>query len=244
MKTNPLAIDEETMRSCTRQVYGHEMWIQDIRCEDGEFTAHGLYGHKMLPDKPMPTDYANVVLYDDDGRVADPEREIVNRPRGWRFIFPDEGADVYTLYIDSNSVWVTNDEGWHRGGKRDYSGVTHSEAFNMAAKRLISRDGVSVGNVMHLELEIVPEKATLKVGEKANFTVFYEGVPIKGVKIIAYHPAWQDLMFLKTDAEGKVSFDVKDVGTYAVIAKYTDEEKCSEDFDETGFSTTLTIDAE
>lgn len=237
------AMDRETLRSFSRQAYGHEMWIDGVRLTDGEYSVYGLYGHKMLPDKPMPTDYANVVLYDDNGRVEDPDRDISHKPHGWEFTFPDKGADVYTLYIDSNSLWITNDEGWHRGGKRDFSKVTYSCAFNMAAKRIIARDGKSVGNVMHLALEIVPEKAILCVGEKATVKVLYEGKPLKNAKIIIYTSAWQDLLMSKTDADGNVSFDVTGKGTYAVIAKHTDEDKSTEDFDETGFSTTLTIEA-
>ncbi len=80
-------MDPETLRSLSRQIYGHEMWIDGVGRDGDEIFAYGLYGHKMVPDKPMPTDYANVLLYDDNGRVENPDREIVKNPHGWRFSF-------------------------------------------------------------------------------------------------------------------------------------------------------------
>lgn len=236
-------MDEETLRSFSRMRYGHEMWLDGVEKKDGIISAYGLYGHKLQPDKPMPTDYANVLLYDDNGRAENPDREIVNKPHGWKFSFEDKGADVYTLYIDSNSVWITNDEGWHRGGKRDYSNVTYSGAFNMVAKKIISKTD-DPGSVMHATLEIMPSKAKYKVGDTAEFTILYEEKPLPNTKIITYCNAWQDLQPMNTDAEGKIRIPVKDKGSYVVIAKYTDTTKASDDFDETGFSTTLLVDAE
>ncbi len=245
MADNHHVMDEETSRSFSRMAYGHEMWIEGVKRENGTVSAYGLYGHKLVPDKPMPTDYANVILYDDDGRAPNPEREIVNKPRGWRFTFEDKGADVYTLYIDSNSVWVTNNEGWHRGSKRDYENVKTSAAYSMVAKRIISRDGKNPGSVMHANLEIVPDKATYKTGETAVFKVFYDGKPMPGLKMVVYCSHWQDLQFVKTDAEGILKVPVEQAGSIAVIAKYTDTDKAvSEEFDETSYTTSLVVDAE
>lgn len=245
MAINHQEMDEETARSFSRMAYGHEMWIGDVVRKDGTIEALGLYGHKLQPDKPMPTDYANVLLYDDDGRAPNPEREIINKPRGWRFSFEDKGAKVYTLYIDSDSVWVTNDEGWHRGVKRDYQNVKYSSAYNMVAKRIISRDAADPGSVMHATLEIMPDRASYKVGETARFRVLYEGRPMPNLKVVVFNSGWQDLQFSKTDADGVVSVPVDQKGSIAVIAKYSDSTKAvSEEFDETSFSTTLVVDAE
>ena len=243
MISNNTPMDPETFRSFGRQIYGHEIWLGDVFKEDREICVYALYGHKMVPDKPMPTDYAKPVLYDDNGRIGNPDREIVKEPHGWKFSFEDKGADVYTLYIDSNSVWITNDEGWHRGGKRDYSNVTYSGAFNMVAKKIISKTD-DPGSVMHATLEIMPSKAKYKVGDTAEFTILYEEKPLPNTKIITYCNAWQDLQPMNTDTEGKIRIPVKDKGSYVVIAKYTDTTKASDDFDETGFSTTLLVDAE
>ena len=237
-------MDEETLRSFSRMRYGHEMWIDGVERKDGEITAFGLYGHKLQPDKPMPTDYANVLLYDDNGRAENPDREIVNKPHGWKFTFEDKGADVYTLYIDSNSVWITNNEGWHRGTKRDYSNVNYSGAFNMVAKKIISKTE-DPGSVMHAALEVMPEAATLKVGSDATMGIFYEGKPLASAKCIIFNRGWQDLLMTKSGADGKVTFKVDQPGDYIVIAKYTDTTKSvSDEFDETSFTTALTIGAE
>ena len=94
--------DPEVLRSFARHAYGHEIWLDKVFREDDEICVYGLYGHKMIPDNPMPTDYAQPVLYGDEGRLKDPYREIIKDPHGWKFSFEDVGADVYTLYIDSD----------------------------------------------------------------------------------------------------------------------------------------------
>ena len=238
-------MDPETLRSYSRQIYGHEVWLDRIVKEDNIISVYGLYGHTMVPDKPMPTDYANVLLYDDNGRTEDPDREIVKNPHGWLFSFEDKGADVYTMYVDSNSTWVTNDEGWHRGVKRDYSDVKYSGAFNMIAKRIISKDGVNPGSVMHAALEIMPERATLEVGKDAILKVFYEGKPLANAKVITYAQDDEDFVPYKTDSEGIIRYPVKKKAMHVFIAKFTDENKSVDDeFDETSFTTALTLEAQ
>lgn len=238
-------MDPETFRSYGRQIYGHEIWLGDIGRDDDEIFVLGLYGHKMVPDNPMPSDYANVVLYDDNGRVKDVYKEIIKDPHGWKFSFDDKGSDVYTMYVDSNATWVTDEEGWHRGVKRDFSQVKYSGAFNMVAKRIISKDNADPGSVMHATLEIMPDRAVLAVGTDANLKVLYEGKPLSNAKVICYHEGDADLEFCKTDAEGVLTYPIKSKGMYAFIAKYTDEnKKVDEEFDETSFTTTLTMEAE
>ena len=237
-------MDPETLRSFSRMIYGHEIWLEGAEGGDGTVRVFGLYGHKLVPDKPMPTDYAIPALYDDNGLIEPPDRDIIDEPRGWEFEFPDKGAKVYTLYVGTNAVWVTDDEGWHRGSKRDYSKAEYCGAFRMMAKRIISRDGEDPGEVMHAELEIMPKTATLKVGSEAEVKVLYEGKPMPNHKVIVFNRSWEDLVNMKTDAKGVLRFDVKDAGTYAFITKHTDESKSSDEFDETVYSTTLTLEAQ
>ena len=237
--------DLETERSFSRQAYGHEMWLENTERDGNIISVYGLYGHKLLPDKPMPTDYANALLYDDNGRADNPEREIVRRPSGWKFSFEDKGADVYTFYIDSNSVWITNKEGWHRGSKRDYTDANFSSAYSMVAKKIISRDGKNPGNVMHSALEIMPEKATLKVGAVEKFRILYEEKPLKGAKCLVYNRKWQDIKQMKSDDSGELSVEIDQPGLYIVICKHTDSSKSvSDEFDETSYTIALTIEAE
>ena len=237
--------DAETERSFSRQAYGHEFWLENLVRDGNMIMLDGLYGHKLLPDKPMPTDYANPVLYDDNGRADNPEREIIRKPTGWRFTFEDKGADVYTLYIDSNSVWITNKEGWHRGSKRDYSDTNFSSAYCSVAKMIISRDGVNPGSVIHSALEIMPEKATLKVGKTETLKVLYEEKPLKGTRCMVYNRKWQDIKQMKSDDNGELKIDVDEPGLYIIVAKHTDTTKAvSEEFDETSFTIALTINAE
>ena len=237
-------MDRETERSFSRMIYGHEMWIEGVSREGDEISVIGLYGHKLLPDKPMPTDYANPVLYDDNGKMETPDRDIINEPRGWQFTFKDIGAKTYTFYIDSSSTWVTDDEGWHRGNKRDFGKANYSGSFRMMAKRIISKDGTDPGEVVHAELEMMPDSAKFKVGTDASVTILYEGRPVPNAKVKVYNRAWENIEDHVADASGKLTIPVKDKGDYIFITKYTDATKATEDFDETVFSLTLTVEAE
>ena len=238
-------IDLETERSLSRMNYGHEIWAEGFKLDNGIFSILGMYGHKLAPDRPMPEAYTNATVYDDDGPIDTPKVELDNDANGWRFTFGDTGADVYTFYIDSDSCWVTDDEGWHRGVKRDFGKVKTARAFHMTAKKIFSRNKKDVGEVRHSVLEIVPSAATLNKGAKTEIDIIYEGRPLVNQKVVVYCKGWQDVLSMNTDSNGRIRFDVTDAGTYIIIAKYTDETKCSEDeFDETVFSTTLTIEAE
>jgi len=237
-------MDPETLRSFSRQIYGHEMWLSETIRDGNSIGAYGLYGHNMVPDYPMPTDYANVLLYDDNGRTEDPDREIVKKPHGWFFSFEDKGADVYTMYIDANSTWVTDDAGWHRGVKRNFSNVKYSGAFSMVAKRIFSKDGVNPGSVIHSPLELMPEKATLTVGEDMKIRVLFEGNPMKDIKVSCYAEDDEDQEILKSDADGYITYRPKKAVLTMFIAKYTDSSRCVEDeFDETSYKITLTLEA-
>jgi len=224
--------------------YGHEVWLGNCVRKGNKVSVYGFYGHKLVADKPMPEGYTNAILFDDAGRAPNPDKKMVEDPAGWKFTFKDEGADVYTMYVESNSVWVTNDEGRHRGVKRDYKNVIRSNASNLSAKKIISKDGKNPGGVMHATLEIMPKAATFKVGGKAEAKILYEGKPLGGVACKVYNAGWQDILSVNADGKGSVEFLVDKPGTYIIIARYVDKDKsvCDE-FDETAFTTTLTFDA-
>ena len=127
----------------------------------------------------------------------------------------------------------------------DFSEVKYSGAFNMVAKRIISRDGVNPGSVVHSTLEIMPEKATLEVGKDAKLQVLYEGKPLKNAKVMCYAEDDEDFTNYKTDDNGFITYPVKKKAMHMFIAKYTDENKqVSDEFDETSFTTTLTLEAQ
>ena len=237
--------DPEVLRSFARQAYGHEIWLDKVFREDDEICVYGLYGHKMVPDNPMPSDYAQPVLYGDEGRLKDPYREIIKDPHGWKFSFEDVGADVYTLYIDSNATWVTDDSGWHRGVKRDFATVKTSAAYSMMAKRIISKDGKNPGEVLHGVLDMLPDRAKLTVGEDVVIRLFYEGKPLPNNKVICYREGASELEQYKTDSEGVLRYPVKGKGLHAFIAGYVDEtKKVNDEFDETSYKITLTLETD
>jgi uncharacterized GH25 family protein len=91
----------------------------------------------------------------------------------------------------------------------------------------------------------MPEKAVFKVGEEAVMKVLYEGEPLKGKKCIVFNRGWQDLMNMTTDDKGELRFTADLPGLYIIVTNHADPNKrVDEEFDETVFHSSLTIEAE
>ena len=91
----------------------------------------------------------------------------------------------------------------------------------------------------------MPEKAKLSVGQDAVMRILYEGEPLPDHKVLCYCEGSDAVEFFKTDSEGVLRYPIGCKGTYIFIAKYTDEDKkVDEEFDETAFTTTLTMETD
>ena len=173
----------ELVRSLSRMIYGHETWLENPRRENGKIIIDGMYGHRLENDRAMPLCYANVSIFNDKGH-ADIEYELSEEENCRRLKFDDDGSDIITVYYDSNNVpWIQNDEGWAMGVKRDFSNVKYSAAYNLIAKRIISKDG-SPGNVVNSTLEIMPSTVAPKVGDSVKVQILYEGNPVPDMKVL------------------------------------------------------------
>lgn len=232
----------ELIRSLSRMIYGHETWLENPRRENGEIVIDGMYGHHLENDRAMPTYYANISIFTDKGH-SDAKYELTEEDNCRRLRFDDDGSDVITVYYDSNNVpWIQNDEGWALGVKRDFSNVKYSAAYNLIAKRIISKDG-NPGGVVNSTLEIMPSTVAPKVGDTVKVQILYEGKPLAGTKILVYRKGAEEPVKYTTDNDGRFEFKVDAPGMWAVIAKYADESKAVEDeYDEAVYEATLTME--
>lgn len=98
---------------------------------------------------------------------------------------------------------------------------------------------------MHAVLDMLPDRAKLTVGEDVVLKLFYEGRPLPNIKVICYREGAGELEEYRTDSEGVLRYPVRGKGLHAFIAGYTDENKSVDDeFDETSFKITLTLETD
>lgn len=238
-----ITFDPELVRSLSRMIYGHETWLENVRKEGGKIVVDGMYGHHMVNDRAMPDVYSNIALFGDRGRIEN-GFELSVEDNCKRLRFDDTGDAVYTVYYDSNNVpWIKNDEGWAMGVKRDFSNVTYAAAYNLLAKKIVSRDG-NPGSVVCAVLDIMPDTVRPAVGSKVKVQILYEGKPLPKAKVMVFRKGASEAEKYTADGQGRFEFPVEEAGTYMVIAKHADESKAVEDeYDEAVFESTLVIEA-
>ncbi|MGN0098173.1 MAG: DUF4198 domain-containing protein [Candidatus Methanomethylophilaceae archaeon] len=232
----------ELVRSLSRMIYGHETWLENPRRENGKIIIDGMYGHRLENDRAMPLCYANISIFNDKG-YSDVEYELYEEDNCRRLRFDDDGSDIITVYYDSvNIPWIQNDDGWAMGVKRDFSNVKYAAAFNLIAKRIISKDG-NPGNVVNSTLEVMPSTVAPKVGETVKVQILYEGNPLPNMKALVYRRGAEDFIKYTTDSDGRFEFDIDEPGMWTIIAKHADPSKCVEDeYDEAVYEATLTME--
>jgi hypothetical protein len=63
--------------------------------------------------------------------------------------------------------------------------------------------------------------------------------------VLCFCHATEEVQFLNTDGSGVLRYPVKEKGDYIFIAKFADEsKKVDDEFDETAYTTTLTMETE
>lgn len=233
--------DEEPIRSLSRLVYGHEIWIGSVERKDGKITFSGDYGHHMNHDRDFPEDYSLIKIIDGKGNEI---KDYTMRCDGSaRFItFDDPGDEIITVYFYSKPIpWTVDEEGWHKGPKKDFKNVKFSGGFNMIAKRVISKTG-KVGDAKGVELEIYPCATRVPAGTKVKMQVLYEGKPQADVDMVAYRADAEDGIKGKTDKDGKWEVVLDRNGEYMLYANFKDESKAVKDmYDCAAYESTYTI---
>ena len=235
-------LDRKLLEQLSKVYYGHEMWIDTPSATESTISCHLRYGHNMSVDGVAPKSYVNSMVYTPDGKRL--KADETDETDGYLLSCPKDKDGDYSFYIDSSSVWCHDaNNKWEMCPKSKMKGAAYSGAFNLVAKKIIptNKDQEFVP-VSHSILEILPGARSIKVGDKVEFNIIYEGSPLSGSKIKAYcRDANIDVMV--DIADGKAMVPIDHAGTYMFLVRHRDETKRIDDvFDETIFVTTLVME--
>ncbi len=130
--------------------------------------------------------------------------------------FSDLEADRFNAYVDHEGLTAI-------AAHREARGLTDTngtELYARRAKALFRVGGEDTANITqpigHL-LEIVPLESpfALTSGDTLSVQVLWRGAPLEGASLAVVRPfAEYDTQLLKTDREGKASFELKDGSRY------------------------------
>ena len=227
-------------------ILGHEIWMEKTREEKNAVQLSLLFGHNMRMDGMADKNRFLSSYFTPEGNRGEVEL-VTDRDRHYLNI--DVATDgYYTVYVDMGAViFSINKDGYNRGPKFKFKDVTYSGAFHQMAKAI-----VPIGNVgeypaepLHGILEIVPRKVDCNVGNEAEFTVYYEDIPLSGIEIKALSgKEGKEMACVRTDEQGTVKIPITMEGNWMFLARHADPtKKVSEEFDESVFISTLVLEA-
>jgi len=236
-------MDTKLLEQLSRMVQGHEIWMENPSTDGREAKVDLRYGHNMVSDGIPPEHMVNPVVYTPSGLRLKPWATKEKDCYTMTFAAPMGGN--YTVLVASSAIWNKNTEGWGMGPKYKFKDVTYSGAFHQMAKKIVHvGDGNGIGEpVVHGILELVPERTSLRVGDKAMVEVLYEGKPLANASFKAYSKSNRKENMLVTDDSGKVFIPIDQEGDWMFLVRHRDEtKKVNEEFDETVFVTTLVME--
>ncbi|MDW5563458.1 MAG: DUF4198 domain-containing protein [Methanomassiliicoccus sp.] len=236
-------MDKRLLEKLSKVYYGHELWLDTSSNRGINISCHLRYGHNMSVDGIAPKDYVNPFVYTPNKSLR--EMAIgVEEKNGWKISCPRTVDGDYTFYTDSSSVWCRDSKGdWKMGAKAKVGDVAYSGAYKLVAKRIISvkADGRFAPKA-HTTLDILPPAREVKLGDTALFTVKYEKKNLLAGQMKAYckdsgKESMVDVM------KGKAAVTIDSKGTWMFLVRHRDEtKKVSDEFDETVYVTTLTME--
>lgn len=238
-------------------IQGHEIWLEKIDEQNGEFSLALAYGHNMRQDGLADAKRLNAFVYLPDGKresidlIPDKNRYLIR-------VKPEK--DSYrTVIVDMGSIVFTQTKkGYEQGPKSQFKDVIYAGAFHQMAKFICSAgdDKAFSGKVEHGILEIVPKTPNCKVGQDAELQVFYEGKPLPEAEIKAVSKNLErndegnekksegkEMAFAKTDGNGIARIPVTEGGQWMFLARHRDPtKKVNDAFDESVFVNTLVME--
>jgi uncharacterized GH25 family protein len=229
----------------TRMMEGHEIWLGDVRLDDGQAELALLYGDKMRPDGSPDLRRLSSVVYRPNSRTIKPSISSEKDRHILRFSCGGDGC--YTVLVDlAPLVFTQTEDGWHSGPKSQFKNVLRSHVISQMAKRILP---VGDGEPEHKEpphgiLEIVPKEIRAVNGGAADLRVFYEGRPLAGVEMSAVSEKMgSELVHTETDDQGGARIPLTVEGDWMFRAVHRDPaKKVQDEFDLATFVSTLVIE--
>ena len=226
-------------------IQGHEIWMEPTKEDNDSVSVDLLFGHNMRIDGIADKSRFLTTYFSPDEKqgeitlVSAEDRHYLNfnpTTEGYYSVYADMGAVIYSI----------NDDGYNKGPKHMFKGVTYSGAFHQMAKTIVPVGNVGEfqGKPLHGILEIVPRRVLNSVGSEVELTVYYEDKPLTGVDVKAISGAeGKEMACIPTDQNGAVTIPLSAQGKWMFLARYADKtKKVSEEFDESVFISTLVLD--
>ncbi|OPX61836.1 MULTISPECIES: DUF4198 domain-containing protein [unclassified Methanoregula] len=227
-------------------VFGHEIWLENVK---GRGTGTGIrlmYGHNMKTDGNVDAKRISSVVYGPGRRKilpaikADTDHHLVT--------FTGEKAGYYIPVVDLSPLVIskTKKDEYKQGSRKMYKDIVYAGAFHQMAKKIVPVGEVGRYTPRHVHgiLDLIPERPVLTKGTNISMTLLYEGKPVKGVTVKAISKEeGKEMAAGITDAKGIVKFPVTKNGTWMFIARHNDPSKAvADEYDETVFVSTLVME--
>lgn len=229
----------------TKMIVGHEIWLSKAKLDSNQAVMALFYGDLMCPDGSPDPNRLDFMVYRPDGSIMKPSVLSDNDLHIIKFPCAEEGC--YTVIVDMKPIIATQTkDGWHVGPKTQFKDPIDSRIVGQMAKKiLLAGDGqLENEEPLHGILEIVPDKVNVRKGEVAGLRVFYEGKPLAGAKLKAVSgKEKREMVQTNTDDQGRANIPLTVEGDWMFVASYRDYTKKSEEFDMSGFVTTLGMEA-
>jgi len=227
-------------------VFGHEIWLEDVKCRGTKTGIQLMYGHNMKTDGKVDTKRISSVVYGPGRKKIVPIiREETNHHL---VIFTWEKPGYYIPVVDLSPLVIskTKNEEYKQGPRKMYKDIVYAGAFHQMAKKIIPIGEVGTYTPRHVHgiLDLIPERPALAKGTDISMTVLYEGKPVKGVTVKAISKEeGKEMTSAFTDAKGTVKFPIAKNGTWMFIARHNDPSKAvADEYDEMVFVSTLVME--
>lgn len=214
----------------------HGLWIAQ---------RHGdqalVYGHGATDEAYDPQKITELKAYDANFKPVDLKRETAD---DHVFVDTDERHAVITAVMD-NGFWTEKTDGsWEQKSKAEATDGKHTGRYFKYATSIVGH-AHGAFKPFGMPLEIVPlaDPTSMKAGDKLMIQVLSDGKPAADAKVTAEYTTASDAPILKTDAEGKVTIEIRNQGLNVVVASTSEKTPESAEQDEIGrlatFSFTL-----
>ena len=165
-------------------VQGHEIWLEyqmRFLSSDEPFECRLLYGHNLKTDGVADAMNVKAGVFTGDNDMHPLPVETTDDDLRIRFVRDFAMPQIVISEYDYG-VLTVNDDGWHRGPKKDYANVKRSGYYYQYAKTIVpGLGGGTPRPAIGQELEIVATgESHYHVGDAITLNVLYDGAALAG----------------------------------------------------------------
>jgi uncharacterized GH25 family protein len=228
-------------------VQGHEIWLEykmrHLNSSD-PFECRLLYGHNLKQDGVAEAEKIKAVVFTGDDDMQSLPVEATADDLRIRFVRDPTVPQVIVSEYDYGVITV-NDDGWHRGPKKDFANVKRSGYYYQYAKTIVPGYGIeNPSRIIGQELEIVAiGKDHYHVDDAITLRVLYDGEVLAGgtLTVAASDNDGQGIeTLLSEDGTAVVALDRP--GNWIFKVRHADPAKGVDDqYDEKVITSVLTV---